>query len=223
MDKLCILNCTYAEAGIKRLNKLFTKQLDKYNIDFGIYHLRDQIEDLRGYSHLIISGSALFASQENENDNKIYEIVQKFINKSILGICYGHQMLAKALMKQNVCRKSKSPELGWRKVEITNNLLFAGISKPIFYESHIEEVSELNDDFDIIAFNVNCAIQGFQYKKLPIWGVQFHPEVTLEYGEQSIRNKLTSNETMREYFYNESNYQDIVKQNSKIFGNFLST
>ncbi len=223
MDKLCILNCTYVEAGIERLNKLFIKLFEKYNIDFEIYHLEDQIEDLSGYSHLIISGSALFASQQNENDKKIYEIIQEFANKSILGICYGHQMLAKALMKQNVCRRSKSPELGWRKVELTNNLLFAGISKPIFYESHIEEVFSLSDDFEIIASNKNCDIQGFQYNQLPIWGIQFHPEVNLEYSEQSIRNKLANNEAMREYFYNEQQYQNHNEQNFKIFKNFLSS
>jgi len=221
MNKLCILNCTYAEAGIERLNKLFIKQFEKYNIDFKIYHLSDHIEDISEYSHLIISGSALFASQENEKDNKIYEIIQDFLGKRILGICYGHQMLAKALMKKKICRKSKSPELGWRKVELINNPLFEGISKPVFYESHIEEVSELNNDFTIIASNNNCAIQGYQYKRLPIWGVQFHPEVTLQYGEKSIRNKLTNNESMRDYFYNEEEYQNHIEQNFKIFDNFL--
>ena len=126
-------------------------------------------------------------------------------------------------MKQNVCRRSKSPELGWRKVELTNNLLFAGISKPIFYESHIEEVFSLSDDFEIIASNKNCDIQGFQYNQLPIWGIQFHPEVNLEYSEQSIRNKLANNEAMREYFYNEQQYQNHNEQNFKIFKNFLSS
>jgi len=223
MNKLCLLNCTYAEAGIERLNKLFIKLFEKYNIDFEIHHLRDQIEDLSEYSHLIISGSALFASQENENDSKLYDIIQQFVDKHILGICYGHQMLAKAFMKKNVCRKSKSPELGWREVELTNNPLFAGISKPIMYESHLEEVSELNEDFEIIASNTNCDIQGFQYKKLPIWGVQFHPEVTLEYGEQSLKNKLAKNTSLNQIVYNDLNYKELIGQNYLIFENFIKS
>ena len=220
-SKLLILNCTLAKAGIERLNKLFANLIEKYNIDYKIYHLTDNIENLDEFSHLIISGSALFASQENENDTKIYDIIQKFSNKSILGICYGHQILAKALMKKNVCRKSSTPELGWRNVELTDNQLFMGISKPVVYESHLEEVFDLNENFTIIASNSNCDIQGYQYKNLPIWGVQFHPEVTYEFGQQSIKNKLANYESMRKFFKNELEDPEYLKQNYKIFENFI--
>jgi len=223
MQKLFILNCTFAKAGIDRLNNLFSSIFEKYEIDFEIYHLTDIIVDLDEFSHLLITGSALYASQENENDNKLYDIVQQFTNKRILGICYGHQMLAKALMKKNVCRKSKSPELGWRKVELVTNSIFEGISKPVFYESHLEEVYNLNDDFTIIASNTNCDIQGYQYKGLPVWGVQFHPEVTFEYGQQSIKNKLANYESMRNFFCDELENPEYIDQNFKIFENFINS
>ena len=222
MRKLLILNCTLAQAGIERLNKLFISIFEKYDIDFEIYHLTDNIENLDEFSHLILSDSALFATQENENDKKIYYIIQQFINKRILGICYGHQILAKALMKKNVCRKSNTPELGWRKVELTTNSLFKGITKPVFYESHLEEVFSLSDDFTIIASNSNCDIQGYQYKNLPIWGVQFHPEVTFKFGQQSIKNKLANYESMRKFFKNELEDQKYIEQNFKIFKNFIN-
>ncbi len=221
MQKLLILNCTLAKAGIERLNNLFTSIFEKYDIDFEIFHLTDTIENINEFSHLIISGSALLASQKNENDNRLYDIIQQFNNKSILGICYGHQILAKALMKKNVCRKSSTPELGWRNVELTDNQLFMGISKPVVYESHLEEVFDLNENFTIIASNSNCDIQGYQYKNLPIWGVQFHPEVTFEYGEQSIKNKLANYESMREYNRNELDDPEYIEQNFRIFENFI--
>ena len=221
--KLLILNCTFAEVGIKRLNILFKSIIKNYNIEYKIYHLTEEIYDINKFSHLIISGSALFASQENENDQQIYDIVQQFNNKSILGICYGHQILAKALMNSNICRKSSTPELGWRKVELTDNPLFTGISNPVFYESHLEEVFNLSDDFQIIASNFNCDIQAYQYKNLPIWGVQFHPEVTINYGEQSIKNKLANNEYLEKIFYNELQKTKDIEQNFKIFENFLKT
>ena len=223
MRKLLILNCTLAKTGIERLNKLFISISEKYNIDFKIFHLTDKFENLDEFSHLIISGSALFVSQENENDKKLYDIIQQFNNKRILGICYGHQILAKALMKKNVCRKSRTPELGWRKVELELNPLFEGISNPVFYESHLEEVFGLSDDFTIIATNVNCDIQGYQYKDLPIWGVQFHPEVTFEFGEQSIKNKLANYESMRKIFKNELEEPGYLEQNYKIFDNFINS
>ena len=222
MRKLFILNCTFAKAGIDRLNNLFISLFEKYDIDFEIYHLSDKIENLVEFTHLLISGSALLASQENENDEKLYDLVQQFMNKNILGICYGHQILAKALMKKNICRKSSTPELGWRKVKLEPNLIFKGISKPVFYESHLEEVFDLNDDFTIIASNANCDIQGFQYKDMPIWGVQFHPEVTFEYGQQSIKNKLVNNESIRNFFKNKLEDPKYIEQNFKIFENFIN-
>ena len=223
MRKLLILNCTFAQAGIERLNNLFISIFEKYDIEIEIHHLTDKIENINEFSHLIISGSALFVSQENENDNKLYDIVQQFTNKRILGICYGHQILAKALMKKNVCRKSNTPELGWRNVELVSNSIFESISEPVFYESHLEEVFNLNDDFTIIASNSNCDIQGYQYKNLPIWGVQFHPEVTFAFGQQSIKNKLANNESMRKYFKNELDDPGYIEQNFKIFENFINS
>jgi len=223
MQKLFILNCTLATAGIERLSNLLISIFEKYYIDFEIYHLTDTIEDLDKFSHLIISGSAMFASQENEHDKKIYDIVQQFNNKRILGICYGHQILAKALMKKNVCRKSNTPELGWRKVQLAANSIFKGIANPVLYESHLEEVFDLSSDFTIIASNSNCDIQGYQYKNLPIWGVQFHPEVTFEFGKQSIKNKLANNESMRKFFNNELDDPGYIEQNFKIFENFINS
>ena len=221
MRKLLILNCTFAKAGIERLNKLFTNLIEKYNIDFEIYHLTDNIENLDEFSHLIISGSALLVSQDNEYDNKLFDIIRQFANKRILGICYGHQILAKVLMQENICRKSNTPELGWRMVTLTKNQLFKGISNPVFYESHLEEVFDLNDDFEIIALNANCEIQGYQYKNLPIWGVQFHPEVTYEYGMQSLKNKLANNKHLENIFYNELDDPKYIEQNFRIFENFI--
>lgn len=222
MQKLLILNCTLANAGIERLNNLFISIFEKYNIDFEIYHLADIIEDPDEFSHLIISGSALFATQDNENDNKLYDIIQQFTNKSILGICYGHQILAKALMKKNICRKSNTPELGWKKVELANNSIFEGITKPVFYVSHFEEVFDLTDDFAIIASNSDCEIHSYQYKNLPIWGVQFHPEVTFAFGQQSIKNKLANHESMRKFYCNELDNPGYIEQNFKIFENFIN-
>ncbi|MDP8268685.1 MAG: gamma-glutamyl-gamma-aminobutyrate hydrolase family protein [Candidatus Tenebribacter davisii] len=221
--KIFFLNCTLAEKGIDRLNKLFTSILTELDIDFENHHLTENITFLDKFSHLIISGSALLVSNENGNDNKLNEIIQQFINKRILGICYGHQILAKVLMKRDICRKSKIPELGWRNVSLVKNPLFKGILDPVFYESHLEEIIELDDNFTIIASNTNCDIQSYQFDNKPIWGVQFHPEVTHSYGKISIKNKLANNEELKKYYYNELVDPDQLKQNHKIFKNFIDS
>ncbi len=143
------------------------------------------------------------------------------MTKRILGICYGHQMLAKALMKKNVCRQSKTPELGWRNIKLKENTLFEGIQNPVLYESHFEEVFNLNNDFQIIAENKNCAIQSYQYKNLPIWGVQFHPEITFEYGQQSLKNSKKRFAAKGNFFKSELENKSQIEQNFKIFKNFI--
>jgi len=72
------------------------------------------------YSHLLVTGSSLSASQGSEFDEIIIKVIQYFIKiqKPILGICHGHQMLARALAGDAACRKAKTPEFGWKKMQI---------------------------------------------------------------------------------------------------------
>lgn len=175
------------------------------------------------YSHLLLTGSALSASQGSEFDSDIISLINKFIEhkKPILGICHGHQMLARALAGDDSCRRTKVPEFSWRKINIKDNPLFAGIENPILMESHYDEVCNLNDDFEIIASNDDCRIQGFQYKNNPFWGVQFHPEVNLEIGDKMIDNHIKNNPQDKKYYKNELQNPEQIEQNFKIFSNFF--
>ncbi|MCD6543789.1 MAG: gamma-glutamyl-gamma-aminobutyrate hydrolase family protein, partial [Flavobacteriaceae bacterium] len=177
------------------------------------------------YSHLLITGSSLSVSQGSEFDEIIIKVIQYFLKeeKPILGICHGHQIIARAIAGNIACRRIKIPEFGWKKMQIKVNSLFKGITNPVFLESHYDEVCNLNDDFKIIATNQDCVVQAFQYKNLPVWGVQFHPEMQFENGSKMVNDHLKDHKQDKEFYKNELENEEQIKQNVMIFKNFIDS
>ena len=99
------------------------------------------------------------------------------VEKPILGICFGHQILAQA-MGGKVERNSKGWELGsYPMVKIVNHHLFRNINiNDFFYNSHQDTVIDLPNGFIPLAHN-EMGLQAFNYGKR-VYGVQFHPEFT---------------------------------------------
>lgn len=222
---LLILNTIIDIEKRKKYDLIFSNIFRNLNCDSEICYPVDEMTDskLSQFSHLLITGSELFASQDNEDDEKIFETIHYFLkySKSILGICYGHQILAKTILGSIACRKAEKPEFGWKKVKLDSNPLFEGIENPVFYESHYDEVCGLTADFRVIASNDDCPIQAFQYKKQPVWGVQFHPEVDYKTGEYAFQQRFLEKHELTKYFKNELTNTQQIKQNFEIFRNFI--
>lgn len=223
---LLILNCIINKSNIAYFDDVILEKIFIEFPNYKILHIGESAfeYDLSPFSHLLITGSELSASKENEWDNEIYRIIRYFIQKkkAILGICYGHQMLAKAILGNMSCRKAKIPEFGWQNTNIITNPIFENITEPIFALSHYDEVCNLTDDFSIIASTKECPVQGFQYKNLPIWGVQFHPEMDLDDGNGMIHNNLENNPSIKKYYLNELNEKRRIEQNRRIILNFVN-
>ncbi|MAZ61655.1 MAG: hypothetical protein CMG50_05725 [Candidatus Marinimicrobia bacterium] len=103
-------------------------------------------------------------------------------NRYILGICFGHQILANCL-GADVKKNNLGWELGSYKIELTEkglcNALFNGFSSSeIVYESHQDTVLNLPADIDVLASS-DKSNQSFSYKN-KVFGVQFHPEFSKE-------------------------------------------
>ena len=100
------------------------------------------------------------------------------LNIPILGICYGMQTLAEQMGGQVVSVDKK--EFGHTNLDIENNsVLFKDINKTIsVWMSHGDQVQDLPDEFELIASTKTAPIAAMQHKNLPIYAIQFHPEVT---------------------------------------------
>jgi len=142
-------------------------------------------EEING---LVLSGGAPRITLDSDLGN-----CAEYLEKAefpVLGICAGHQFMAKFF--GGWTEPSKIPEFG--KVELTllkeGDILFEGVpKKSIVWESHNDEVTVLPKLFDRLAESENCKIQAMRHKKKPFYGLQFHPEVEhTEHGEQIFKN-----------------------------------
>lgn len=111
------------------------------------------------------------------------------LKKPVLGICYGHQLIAHIFNGKVV--KNKKGEFGLTFVNIEKPTgILKGLKKQIkVWMSHNDSVIKLPDDFDILAYSENCPIAAFKHKELQIYGLQWHPEVThSDYGNEVLKN-----------------------------------
>jgi len=186
----------------------------------------EHIPDISRYSHVIISGSEASATEEKEWNNILTLTIHKIIEmeKPLLGICYGHQFIVRALAGENYVRKSGTPEFGWQPVDILDeqNDIFCGISDLFSMVSHYDEVYNLPGDFKVLASTSRCAVHAFQYKNLPVWGVQFHPEYRIEEATEIFDALLKEDPLLHTYIFNMDNVKPKkYLQNHQIIENFL--
>lgn len=100
------------------------------------------------------------------------------IDIPILGICLGHQVMAKAYGGE--VRTGTSG--GYASVEIEildeDDLLKGFGSNLKVWSSHADEVSSLPPDFKVLARSGICEIEAMRHKTKPLFGIQWHPEVS---------------------------------------------
>lgn len=100
-----------------------------------------------------------------------------------LGICFGHEIVASAMGGELV--KAKRMHFALEHIEpLTGDPLFRGVEqgvKSLF--SHSVSVAKLPPRFVHIARSEKCEFAGMRHEELPIYGVQFHPEMDLEIKE----------------------------------------
>jgi GMP synthase (glutamine-hydrolysing) len=103
----------------------------------------------------------------------------------ILGVCYGHQVLATALGGR--VEDMGEYELGYREVTHSGDDLFDGIDETFtVFTTHSDAVVELPPDAELVAEN-DYGVHAFRVGHA--WGVQFHPEYDPETAEHVTRGK----------------------------------
>jgi GMP synthase (glutamine-hydrolysing) len=136
---------------------------------------------LDGYTALIVLGGPM-----NADDVAGYphlatevELIQEALQRdlSILGICLGAQLLAKALGGR--VHAGAGREIGWHEVEVTDHgrrdpVLAAFGARSEVFQWH-DDVIELPPDAVHLARSKRCSAQAFRYGE-QAYGFQFHLE-----------------------------------------------
>jgi GMP synthase (glutamine-hydrolysing) len=145
------------------------------------------------YDRIIVSGSKTSSLEDLPWMRRLIEFTQAAIaaRKPYLGVCFGHQILARSMGgKQNV-RTAAAPEFGWSQINILESSeLFKGLERSFYsFSSHYEEISQLPPGLKKLAESELCAIQACQLEGLPVFGIQFHPERSAEDAEKTFKEK----------------------------------
>jgi GMP synthase (glutamine-hydrolysing) len=110
----------------------------------------------------------------------------------ILGLCYGHQLLATLLGGKVV--QDRTREYGMARVAcVGNSPLLAGLgTEEAVWMSHGDHVAELPPGGQVIASTEGLPIAGFAVAEQHCYGLQFHPEVShTEHGDRVLENFVT--------------------------------
>ncbi len=100
-------------------------------------------------------------------------------NVPVLGVCYGAQLMAHQYGGE--VKPSNSREYGRARLHYVNNtnpLLQNIPAKSQVWMSHGDTITKLPPRYEIIASTDSVEVAAFQVPGQPIYGIQFHPEVT---------------------------------------------
>ena len=148
------------------------------------------------FTHLILTGSEASILERERWVHEEIELTLEAVERKlpVLGSCWGHQLLAIALAGPAHVQRSDYPEIGWIPIEITEEYTLLGKKGQEFvFSSHFDEVVDLGDDFLVFASNEKCPVHAFQWMENPVWGIQSHPEMSIQDAQHYLRENVASN------------------------------
>ncbi len=137
---------------------------------------------------VILSGGPSSVNQADAPDFDLDQVIGKV---PVLGVCYGAQLIA----KQQGGRVASSNKREYGRAMFTqtgSSPLFQSVSDSTqMWMSHADTIMELPDGYHITGSTDSVEVAAYQHDSLPVYCVQFHPEVThsLE-GDKIVRNFL---------------------------------
>ncbi len=146
--------------------------------------------DLRGRNlkGIVLSGgpSSVYAAEAPAFDPAIFEL-----SVPILGVCYGMQVACRLLGGHVSAAQAREYGRVRLNVRRAADILAHLPTETSVWMSHGDSVSSVSDEFESLATTDNCPIAAVRHRSRPIFGVQFHPEVThTPLGGQILRNFL---------------------------------
>ncbi|RUL83415.1 glutamine-hydrolyzing GMP synthase [Tautonia sociabilis] len=135
----------------------------------------DRVKELDPIA-LILSGgpSSVYEEGAPKCDPGIFEL-----DLPILGICYGMQLACQAMgAKVDAVPSREYGPAALREVDGSSPLLSDVPTGTTVWMSHGDQVHELGEEFIGLASTATCPLAAVRHRSRPVFGLQFHPEVS---------------------------------------------
>ena len=164
---------------------MIARRLRDLGIESDVFPSDIELEKVRDYAGLIFSGGpqSVYGEGAPTIDESVLEL-----GLPLLGICYGHQLLA-SLLGGKV--SEGAGEFGQVTLDVKGDgLIFATTpEEQVVWMSHRDSVSELPPGLEVLAQTSQCNVAAFADFHRNFFGVQFHPEVShSKFGRKILEN-----------------------------------
>lgn len=179
MDKIAIL-----DAG-SQYGKVIDRRVRELCCDTDLLPLDTSIDKLKEYRGIIISGgpTSVYGEDALKYDKRLFELCEDGV--PILGICLGMQIINYHF--GGSVTGGKDGFYGQTDIKIFGSELFNGLNETeTVLLTHSDVVEDPPECIETVAKSVSGVICGIQHTDLPLYGVQFHPEVDLTVNGKKI-------------------------------------
>ena len=172
--------------------QLIARRVREQNVYCEIVRHDISIERIREHrpKGLILSGgpSSVYQSDSPRCDPELFSL-----DLPILGICYGMHLACETLGAR--VESVSAREFGRARCRVAgSHPLFEGVpAETDVWMSHGDQVAAVSEEFVPLAKTDTCPVAAVKHRDRPVFGLQFHPEVThTPQGSVVLRNFLTS-------------------------------
>ena len=164
---------------------LIARRIRELGVHAVVADVHRPASELRGARGIIISGgpASVTTPESPAVDRAVYEL-----GVPILGICYGHQLLARDLAGR--VEPGTTKEYGRAALHAGEGRLFRGLPARQFtvWMSHGDTVVDVPPGFVITGETDDCKVAAMEHAGRRLFGLQFHPEVVhTEHGTEIYR------------------------------------
>ena len=167
---------------------LIAKRVRHLGVYSKVYSPLSELSEFAGAKGVILSGGP--ESVYGEEAVPFNPALLEF-EGALLGLCYGHQLLSHHLGGE--VRHLGHGEFGKTTLHVCKSgasALLAGVpEQSVVWMSHGDTVISPPPDFQVTASSEFCAVAAMAHRERPVFGLQFHPEVT----DTELGNRILAN------------------------------
>jgi GMP synthase (glutamine-hydrolysing) len=155
--------------------QLIARRIRELNVYCEIHPYNHYPASLPGLKGVVLSGSPHSVKEVQAPEIDLHHFMGKI---PVLGVCYGAQYMADRLggsvARSNIREYGRS-----YLVPRSEGRLLSGIPRDSqVWMSHGDSILKVPEQFVVTAGTEDIPVAAFEHEELPVFGIQFHPEVT---------------------------------------------